>query len=492
MSGTDTVIDLIPARVRGRLPGREPVVASQDDQPHVVIIGGGFGGLEAAKKLRRAPVRVTLVDRRNHHLFQPLLYQVATAALSPGQIARPIRAVLRRQKNTRVIMGEVSRVDLPRRRVELSDGAALDYDYLILAAGSRTSYFGNEGWRTVAPGLKTVEEALEIRRRLLLAFEAAERETDPEARKALLTFVVVGGGPTGVEMAGTMAEIARQTLPREFRRIDTRQARIILVEAGPRILPPFPEDLSASAARQLEGLGVEVMTGALVTDASESGVTLADGSHIPSAVVLWAAGVAASPLTETLGVELDRAGRVLVEPDLSIPGHPEAFAVGDLAAFTHQGPRPLPGVAPVAMQQGRAAAANITRRARGEPTKRFHYWNRGNMAIIGRSAGVAEIGRLRIRGPLAWLAWLVVHVYYLIGFANRLLVLIQWGWAYFTHERNARLITGDPMLPWHQRQRPAPAVDAGERVSIGAPPSVTQAPPDLARAAEQAADGQAE
>ena len=439
---------------------------ARPDWPHVVIVGGGFGGLEAAKALRKAPVRVTVLDRHNHHLFQPLLYQVAMAALSPGDIAAPIRAVLRQQRNTRVLLAEVTAIDLAGRSVSLADGERLSYDYLILAAGSRTSFFGHDEWEPLAPGLKTIDDALELRRRVLIAYEAAEREPDPVARQELMTFVVVGGGPTGVELAGALAEIARFTLRHDFRLIETERTRIILLEGGPRVLATFPESLSASAARQLARLGVQIRTDTLVTGITSAGVTLKNGEVIPAATVLWAAGVSAVPLTATLGVELDRAGRIAVAPNMSIPGFPEAYAIGDLALYTHQGAKPLPGVAPVAMQQGRAAARNVIRQMRGQPTRRFRYVNKGNMAIIGKAKGVADFGWLRLSGLPAWLAWLGVHIIYLIGFANRLLVLTQWAWWTVTHQRSARLITGDPVLP-RRRVTALPPAEPPLRTSIG-------------------------
>jgi NADH dehydrogenase len=415
--------------------------------PHVVIVGAGFGGLYAARALKGAPVRVTVVDRTNHHLFQPLLYQVATAALSPGDIAYPIRGVLRRQANTRVLLGRAVAVDPAQRKVVLEDGE-IPYDYLILATGGRHGYFGHDDWENVAPGLKTLEDALEIRRRILLAFEKAERETGAARRRALLTFAVVGGGPTGVELAGAIAEIARHVMVEDFRVIDPREARVLLLEAGPRILPAFPEALSAKAQASLERLGVEVKTGAAVTQLDAGRVIL--GQEIIAAeTVLWAAGVTASPLARSLGVTLDRAGRVIVERDLTVPGHPEIFVIGDLAAFLHQtGNRPpgqpLPGVAPVAIQQGRHAAANILRAIRGQPYLTFHYVDKGNLATIGRAAAVADFGFLRLSGLLAWLAWLFIHIFFLIGFRNRFVVLFEWAWAYLTYQRAARLITGNP------------------------------------------------
>jgi NADH dehydrogenase len=401
---------------------------------------GGFGGLEAAKALRDAPVRVTVIDRHNHHLFQPLLYQVATAALSPGQIAAPIRGILRAQRNARVLLAEVTAIDLAARTVRYAE-TELHYDYLVLATGARHGYFAYPEWEWLAPGLQTIEDALEIRRRVLTAYEEAERERDPAKRAAWLTFVIVGGGPTGVELAGALGEIARETLVRDFRAIDPRATRILLVEAAPRILGAFPEDLAARAAAQLRALGVEVHTGMMVTDITADGVE-AGGRWIPARTVLWAAGVVASPLAEALGVPRDRAGRVVVEPDLSIPGHRDAFVVGDLAVFTHQTGGPLPGTAPVAMQEGRFVARAIRADLLGRPRGVFHYRHRGNLATIGRAAGVADFGRVRLSGLAAWLAWLFVHLYFLIGFENRLLVLVRWAWAYLTYQRGAWLITG--------------------------------------------------
>jgi NADH dehydrogenase len=449
--------------------------------PHVVIVGGGFAGIEAARALRRVPVRVTVIDQRNHYLFQPLLYQVAMAALSPNDIAAPIRWMLRRQRNVRVMLAEVTAVDLAGRRLTLADGDLVPYDYLILAAGGRTSYFGHDAWCRVAPGLKSVEDALEIRRRVLVAYEVAEREPDPAARQRLLTFVVVGGGPTGVELAGALVEIARHTLRPDFRVIDTSQTRVVLVEGGPRLLATYPESLSQSARRQLERLGVEVVVGATVTDITSDTVTLSNQRQMEAATVLWAAGVAAVPLTATLGVEVDRGGRIVVEPDLSIPGHPEAYAVGDLALIRRDGGRPVPGVAPAAMQAGRAAAGNIARRLAGQPARAFHYVDKGDVATIGRSAGVMNLfGRLRISGLLAWLAWLFIHLWYLISFDNRLIVFTKWAWSYFTFRRSARLITGSPTLPPH-RPRPAPE-------GVRPAPERVEAAPAAASALEAAAE----
>ena len=407
--------------------------------PHVVIIGGGFGGLYAARALRRAPVEITLVDRRNHHVFQPLLYQVATAALNPADIARPIRSILRKQRNASVVMAEVTGLDIPRRRVILADGNDLFYDYLIVATGAAHSYFGNEQWAEHAPGLKTIEDALEIRRRVLTAFEAAELEPDPEEKGAWLTFVVVGGGPTGVELAGALAEISRHALARDFRYIDPTQARIVLVEGLERILPTFPEKLSIKARRQLEKLGVEVRVDAKVTSIDPSGVQLG-ADRIRSRTALWAAGVLASPLARSLGAPLDRAGRVQVRPELNVPGHPDVFVIGDLALVTRDG-ETVPGVAPAAMQMAAHTARNIKAAISSQPYKPFTYRDKGMLATIGRSAAVANFKRLQLSGFLAWVAWLTIHIYFLIGFRNRLLVLIQWAWAYVTYERGARLIT---------------------------------------------------
>jgi NADH:quinone reductase (non-electrogenic) len=413
--------------------------------PHVVLVGGGFGGLYAARALARRPVRVTLLDRRNYHLFQPLLYQVATAALNASDIAIPLRSVLRQATNITVLLAEVQKVDLAHRRLVLDRGE-LGYDALVLAAGASHSYFGHDEWELLAPGLKTLEDALEIRRRVLLAYEAAEREHDGAEQRALLTFVVVGGGPTGVELAGALGEISRQTIARDFRLIDPTQARIILLEGGPRILTAFPESLSRRAEDALRRIGVEVRTHAIVTRLTADAVWLG-GEQIRARTVLWAAGVAAAPLARTLGVTLDSSGRVRVEPDLSIPGHPEAFAIGDMCAFVHQAGSPLPGVAPVAIQQGRAVADNVLRRLRGQPTRAFRYRDRGNMATIGRAAAVAVVGGWKLSGLVAWLTWLFVHIMFLIGFRNRFLVLFEWAWAYVTWHRGARLITG----PWKGR-----------------------------------------
>src|SRR5437016_2134762 len=410
-------------------------------RPQVIIVGAGFAGLYAARALKHADAGITIIDRRNHHLFQPLLYQVATAGLSPGDIAYPIRAVLRRQKNARVLLEEAAAVDVAARQVRLRDGE-LPYDYLILATGAQHSYFGHDDWEPWAPGLKSLEDALEIRRRILLAFERAEREADESRRKALLTFVIVGGGPTGVELAGAIAEISRHVMAQDFRVIDPRQARIVLVEAGPRILPAYPESLSAKAEASLEKMGVEVLTRSLVTSVLPDAVRIGE-RQIQTMTTVWAAGVQASPLARSLGAPLDRPGRVLVGPDLTIPGHPEAFVIGDLAAFLHPGGKALPGVAPVAIQQGRHAARNILRACQGRPLEPFHYIDKGSLATIGRAAAVADFGRIKLSGLFAWLAWLLVHIFFLIGFRNRFVVMIDWAWAYFSYHRAARLITGD-------------------------------------------------
>jgi NADH:ubiquinone reductase (H+-translocating) len=407
--------------------------------PHVVILGGGFGGLAAARALARAPVQITLLDRHNHHLFQPLLYQVATAGLSPAEIASPIRRILSDQRNVTVLLAEATAVDPEAKRVRLTDGD-LSYDQLILATGATHSYFGRDDWSIHAPGLKTLDDALEIRHRVLLAFEKAEREEDAERRRQWLTLVVVGGGPTGVEMAGALAEIARHTLPGDFRHIDPTSARVVLVEAGPRVLPAYPADLSESARRQLEALGVHVWTGAAVTAVDAEGVQMG-ADRLAARTVVWAAGVEASPLARSLNVQLDRAGRVRVEPDLSVPGRPDIFVIGDLAAVESDG-HAVPGVAPAAIQMGRHAAVNVLRRLRGEPTAAFRYRDKGSLATVGRSRAVAVIGRLKLSGFFAWAAWLFVHIVFLIGFRNRFVVLFTWMWAYLTYERSARLIVG--------------------------------------------------
>jgi NADH dehydrogenase len=426
-------------------------MAENEHRPHVVILGGGFAGLQAARALARAPVRVTLVDRRNHHLFQPLLYQVATASLSPADIASPIRSVLRKQKNVQVWLGDVEDIDTAARTVLLQDGA-LTYDYLVVATGVAHAYFGHPEWEACAPGLKTVDDAVEMRRRFLTAFEAAEREADPEARRRLLTFVIVGAGPTGVELAGAMVEIARQVMPTDFRAVDTSSARVLLLEGAPRVLPSYHEDSSGRAQRQLEALGVEVRTGAFVTDIGPDRVRVGD-EEIAAGNVFWAAGVAASPVGAALGVPLDRSGRVHVGPDCSIPGHPEVFVIGDLASFEQNGD-PIPGVAPAAMQMGRYVGRAIASDLKGGERKPFHYVDKGALSTIGRAAAVAEFGRLHISGLPAWLVWVGVHIMYLIGFRNRILVMIQWAWAWLFYQRGIRLITGETSLQLRRARAP--------------------------------------
>jgi NADH:ubiquinone reductase (H+-translocating) len=405
-----------------------------------VIIGGGFAGVSAAKALRRSTANVTVIDRTNHFIFQPLLYQVATAALAPSDITAPIRWILRRQRNTRVLMGDVRKIDPQARNVFIDDEIkAIPYDYLIVAPGSRHAYFDHDEWEPYAPGLKAIEDASEIRRRFLLAFEIAEKCEDPVERDEYLTFVVVGGGPTGVELSGALPFIAKKAMAPDFRRIDTRRTRVILIEAGPRILPTFPEDLAQRAARDLKDLGVEVRVGSTVTKVERDGVCIGD-EKIRARTAFWAAGNKASPLGAFLGAPLDRAGRVQVNPDLSVPGHPEIFAVGDLAVIVQDG-RMVPGVAPAANQEGAAAAKNILRDLRRQPRRNFRYFNKGDLATIGRSRAIADFGKVRFAGRLAWLLWLFVHIMYLVGFRNRLSVLLQWAYAYFTYQRGVRLIT---------------------------------------------------
>lgn len=409
---------------------------------HVIILGCGFGGLAAARELAKSDVRITLIDRSNHHLFQPLLYQVATAGLSAPAISAPIRHILASQENLTTIMAAVEAIDVARRAVRLEDGSEITYDYLIVATGSTHSYFGRDDWAAVAPGLKTLEDAFNIRRRILMAFEYAEREDDPDKRAAWLTFTVIGAGATGVEMAGTLIEIARHTLRGEFRRIDPLQTRVVLLEGGERVLQAYPPDLSEKARQQLVKLGVEVSTGSRVIEIDAAGVayTTAQGQQqLPSRTVIWSAGVAASPLGKELGVALDRAGRVIVEGDLSIPGHPEVFAIGDLAAISSQG-KPVPGVSPAAKQMGRLAAINIRQRIAGQTTEIFTYRDMGSLATIGRKAAIAMVGKLKFSGYPAWLFWLFVHVYFLIGFRNRMMVMVDWAWAYLTFKRSARVI----------------------------------------------------
>jgi NADH dehydrogenase len=421
--------------------------------PHqVVIVGGGFGGLYAAKSLAKANVAVTLIDKRNFHLFQPLLYQVATGTLSPADISSPLRSVLSKSKNTKVLLGEVSDID-PAAQNVIVDAEAIHYDSLIIATGAKHSYFGKDQWEGFAPGLKTVEDAIEIRRRIFTAFEAAEKESDPAKRRAYLTFVIVGGGPTGVELAGAIAELANQTLKEDFRNIDTREAQILLLEGLDRVLPPFPPELSQEAEIALTKLGVTVQTKTLVTNIGDDIVTIKQGEEVKeihAKTVLWAAGVKASPmgkvLTERVGAECDRAGRVIVQPDLTIKGHENIFVVGDLAHFAHQEGKPLPGVAPVAIQQGEYAAKLIKKRLLGETLPQFKYINRVSLAMIGQNSAVVDLGFVKLRGFIAWVFWLFVHIYFLIEYNSKLLVMIQWTWNYFTRNRGARLITGSEYL----------------------------------------------
>lgn len=451
----------------------------ETQRAHIVVLGAGFGGLNFCQCMPGANAEITLVDRQNHHLFQPLLYQVATAGLSAPEIAQPIRSILRRERNVTVLLREVAGFDLKRREVQLQDGV-LHYDYLLLAMGSVTSYFGHPEWEPHAPGLKSLDDGLRIRRQVLLAFEQAENSADPAEKERLMTIVVVGGGPTGVELAGAFAELARHVLKKDFRRIDPRQARVILVEAAPRLLRPFTPELSAKAAARLAALGVEVRTNMSIKDIGDGRVQLSDGSHIESANIIWAAGVAANPLTQSLGVELDRAGRVIVEPDLSLPGHPEVFAIGDMALVLDEKGQPVPGVSPAAMQMARHVArivreelekgvwlsrrAGLTREGKleihshdGAPQARpaFKYWDKGMMATIGRSAAVAQIGRLQYNGWLAWVTWLLVHLVFLIGFRNKLAVLLQWTYSYFTYKRGSRIITGLDKPPTVETHTPS-------------------------------------
>ncbi|MCB9777457.1 MAG: NAD(P)/FAD-dependent oxidoreductase [Alphaproteobacteria bacterium] len=420
-------------------------------RPRVVIVGGGFGGIAAARALARAPVDVVLVDKRNHHLFQPLLYQVATAALSPGDVAEPIRGMLAGQRNVEVLLARATAVE-PGPRVLRTTARDIPYDHLILAAGATHSYFGHDEWAANAPGLKTLDDALEIRQRILLAFERAEWTDDPDERRRLLSFVVIGAGPTGVELAGAVAEIATRTLERDFRRIDPRTARVTLVEGADAVLRVYPDPLPARAARQLEGLGVQLRLGRQVVAVDEDGVVLGGGDgpdeRIEARTVLWGAGVAGAPVAGTVGVPLDRAGRVIVGPDLTVPGHPELRVIGDLAHFAHTPDgQPLPGVAQVALQMGRHAGQDIARGLRGQPTRSFRYRDLGSMATIGRSRAVAWIGRLKLSGIVAWWLWLFVHLMALVGFRNRVLVLIQWAWSYWTWDRSSRLIRGERHTP---------------------------------------------
>ena len=407
--------------------------------PHIVIIGAGFAGLYAARGLAGLPVRVTVIDKRNHHLFQPLLYQVATAGLNPSDIAAPIRSILRKQKNATVLLADVTAIDTQQKSVTVDD-TQIAYDYLVVATGATHSYFDHPEWEPLAPGLKTIEDALEIRRRILVAFEAAERETSGKLREAWMTFVIVGAGPTGVELAGAVSEIARHTMARDFRRIDPRRTRVVLIEGKDRVLPTYPPSLSEKARKQLDGLGVETILNATVTALDGEQVHIGE-RVIETRTVLWGAGVQASPLARSLGAPLDRAGRVVVEPDLTIPGRPEVFVIGDLAAMRQRDGSPVPGVAPAAIQEGQHTARNIRRAVEGQPLRPFRYRDKGSLATIGRAAAVADFGRLKISGFPAWMAWLVIHIFFLIGFRNRFLVITQWAWAYLTYQRAARLIT---------------------------------------------------
>lgn len=419
---------------------------------HVIVVGGGFGGLSAAKALAKAPVRVTLVDRSNHHLFQPLLYQVAMAGLSPAEIASPLRVILRRQENVTVLLDEVVGVDLAGKRVSLREGGPLEYDYLIVGTGARTNYFGHDDWVAHAPGLKDLDDAVEIRRRVLLSFEAAEREGNELRRRELLTFIVIGGGPTGVELAGAIAELAAFVLNRDFRRIRPDMTRVLLLEGGPRILASFDASLSEKAERALSKMGVEVRTGALVTSIDAHGLVIGakgeEGERIAASTVLWGAGVRASALVAALGVKCDRTGRAIVAQDCSLPSHAEVFVIGDAACFIPAGKaQPLPGVSPTAMQQGRFVARQIVRSVDGKPREEFAYVDKGSMATIGRKRAVVEVGKLRLTGLLAWVIWLAVHIFYLIDFRNRVAVMMQWAWSYVTYKRGARLITGGRLEP---------------------------------------------
>lgn len=425
---------------------------TQQSAHRVVIVGGGFGGLYAAKELGKSAAQVTLIDKRNFHLFQPLLYQVATGTLSPADISSPLRGILSKYRNVKVLMDEVTDLDPARQKVVLKN-REVDYDTLIVATGVSHHYFGNDQWKSTAPGLKTVEDALEMRRRIFVAFEAAEKETDPEKRKAWLTFVIVGGGPTGVELAGAIAELAFNTLKADFRNIDTTEARILLIEGMDRVLPPYPPELSEKAAQALARLGVTVQTKSMVTNIDDDIVTVKQGDEvqqIPAQTILWAAGVKASALGKVLeqrtGASLDRVGRVMVEPDLSIPGHPNILVVGDLAHYAHQGDKPLPGVAPVAVQQGKYVAKLIQQRLKGETVPTFHYDDAGSLAVIGQNEAVVTLRSMKFTGAIAWFIWIFAHIYYLIEFDNKLIVMIQWGWNYFTRNRGARLITGESDL----------------------------------------------
>ena len=441
--------------------------------PHVVIVGGGFGGLNAAMELSKAPVGVTLVDRTNHHLFQPLLYQVATAGLSPADIAVPIRSVLSRQDNVRVLLAEAKGVDLPRKKLLLDKGE-LSYDYLILAVGATHNFFGHDEWSEHALGLKSLDEALRIRERMLLAFEGAERTTDPRLRAKLLTFIVIGGGPTGVEMAGAFAELARHVLARDFRAINPSLARVVLVEAGPRILGAFPDKLSERAEKQLASLGVEVKKGRAVSCIDANGIAFGDGERLDAATVVWGAGVRGTQFARALGVELDRGGRVKVTEDCSLPGHPEVFAIGDMAAQRDKNGVDVPGLCPAAIQQGKFVARCILADQKGKPREKFAYLDKGTMATVGRKRAIAQVGKLKLAGFVAWLAWMGVHILFLIGFRNRFVVMFNWMWQYFTWKRGARLITT------HTGVEPTLLLGAAPDGPIASARSVTQAAAPIA------------
>lgn len=439
-------------------------MAQRQDAPHVVIVGGGFAGLYLARGLARAPVRITVIDRKNHHLFQPMLYQVASAALNPAEIAVPIRSVLRKQRNAEVLMGSVVRIDVEGRQIELDGYGSIGYDYLAIATGIETSYYGRDRWESMAPGLKDLDDALSVRERVLRAFEDAEREKDPVRRHALLTFVVVGGGPTGVEMAGAIAELRRFALDRDFRHIDPREATVMLLEGGPKVLPSYPDDLSAIAKQELRALGVEVRTEMLVTDI-QPGFVQAAGWTIPTNTVVWAAGMKGTALLASLGAPLDQMGRVIVEKDCSVPGHPEVFVLGDAAHFEDEKfGDVLPPIAQPAIQQGKHTARNILADLRKRPRQPFSYFDKGQLAVIGRGQAVAEIGKFRFGGFLAWMIWALVHIAFLIGHRNRVIVMLQWWWAYTTFHRGARLITG------RDHTAPGAAIRAAERPRSGTPP----------------------
>ena len=418
-----------------------PVGQPRSGHPQVVVIGGGFAGMEAVKSLKGEAVDVTLIDRSNHHLFQPLLYQVATAGLTPANIARPLREIFAHQANTEVLLSEVRRIDVEKKQV-ITEDLVVPYDFLILACGARHSYFGHDEWEKFAPGLKNLADAIEIRKRLLLAFEVAEKAVEQSERDAAMTFIIVGGGPTGVEMAGAISEIARHTMTREFRRINSARAKVIVIEGAPHILGAYPADLAANGKRQLEDIGVEVHEGVQVTKVTAEGVEIKGGQFIPARTVIWAAGNQASPLGKTLGVPIDKAGRVVVNEDLTIPGHPEVQVIGDMANFSHQTGKPLPGVSPPAMQEGRHAARSILETLAGGKPMPFHYWDKGSMATIGRNKAVADLNFIHFGGFLAWIMWAGVHVFYLVGFRNRFVVMAEWAWNYFSFYRGSRLITG--------------------------------------------------